>query len=39
MNKITDVRRPWTLTFSYGRALQHTCVNTWAGKEENFIAA
>lgn len=21
MNKITDVRRPWALTFSYGRAL------------------
>ena len=32
-------RRPWKLTFSYGRALQATCIKTWAGKPENVKAA
>ncbi len=39
MNKITGIKRPWSLTFSYGRALQNTCVKTWAGKDENLVAA
>eukprot|EP01017_Pseudomicrothorax_dubius_P001873 TRINITY_DN0_c687_g1_i5.p1 TRINITY_DN0_c687_g1~~TRINITY_DN0_c687_g1_i5.p1 ORF type:complete len:132 (+),score=42.14 TRINITY_DN0_c687_g1_i5:120-515(+) len=39
MNKITDIPRPWGLSFSYGRALQNSAVKTWAGKEENFAAA
>ncbi|KAF8062721.1 hypothetical protein HT031_004051 [Scenedesmus sp. PABB004] len=30
---------PWSLTFSYGRALQATCLKTWAGKPENWDAA
>eukprot|EP00608_Synchroma_pusillum_P003888 CAMPEP_0198425340 /NCGR_PEP_ID=MMETSP1452-20131203/4495_1 /TAXON_ID=1181717 /ORGANISM="Synchroma pusillum, Strain CCMP3072" /LENGTH=402 /DNA_ID=CAMNT_0044145695 /DNA_START=17 /DNA_END=1225 /DNA_ORIENTATION=+ len=30
---------PWSLTFSYGRALQSTTLKTWAGKEENWDAA
>jgi len=30
---------PWPLSFSYGRALQEPCLNTWAGKEENLEAA
>lgn len=30
---------PWSLTFSYGRALQSTTLKTWAGKEENWGAA
>jgi fructose-bisphosphate aldolase class I len=30
--------RPWRLTFSYGRALQKTCIKTWGGKKENFAA-
>lgn len=30
---------PWSLTFSYGRALQSTTLKTWAGKEENWKAA
>eukprot|EP00878_Enallax_costatus_P000798 GHUV01000922.1.p1 GENE.GHUV01000922.1~~GHUV01000922.1.p1 ORF type:complete len:403 (+),score=124.33 GHUV01000922.1:45-1253(+) len=30
---------PWSLTFSYGRALQATTLKTWAGKEENWDAA
>uniref|UniRef100_A0A383VHG3 fructose-bisphosphate aldolase n=1 Tax=Tetradesmus obliquus TaxID=3088 RepID=A0A383VHG3_TETOB len=30
---------PWSLTFSYGRALQATTLKTWAGKQENWEAA
>lgn len=29
----------WNLSFSYGRAMQNSCVNTWGGKEENVKAA
>jgi len=39
MNKLTNVRRPWNLSFSYGRALQHSCLKAWLGKEENVAAA
>ncbi|KAI3845030.1 hypothetical protein MKX03_019049 [Papaver bracteatum] len=34
MNKL-DVLKPWTLSFSFGRALQSSTLKTWAGKEEN----
>jgi len=30
---------PWTLSFSYGKALQKTCIVTWLGKDENKAAA
>jgi fructose-bisphosphate aldolase class I len=30
---------PWTLTFSYGRALQHAAQAAWAGKPQNVPAA
>jgi fructose-bisphosphate aldolase class I len=30
---------PWSLSFSYGRALQHSCIKTWNGKPENVKAA
>jgi fructose-bisphosphate aldolase class I len=33
MNQIGDL--PWTLSFSYGRALQHSALNTWAGNGDN----
>merc|ERR1719420_728111 len=36
---VLDTRKPWTLTFSYGRALQATCLKTWGGKPENKEAA
>lgn len=39
MNNLKETRRPWVLSFSYGRALQNTCVKTWAGKDENWDAA
>jgi fructose-bisphosphate aldolase class I len=31
--------RPWALTFSYGRALQQSCLKAWQGKDENVAAA
>lgn len=39
MNKLKDVRTPWNLSFSYGRALQHSCLRKWLGKEENVADA
>jgi fructose-bisphosphate aldolase class I len=30
---------PWSLTFSYGRALQATTLKTWAGKQDQWDAA
>ena len=37
MNKFD--KRPWALTFSYGRALQNTCIKTWKGDDANLTAA
>ncbi len=37
MNKIGGL--PWSLTFSYGRALQAAPQKTWSGKSENVAAA
>ena len=31
--------QPWTLSFSYGRALQEDCLQTWGGKPENCANA
>jgi hypothetical protein len=30
---------PWKLSFSYGRALQQSCLRMWAGKDENIASA
>lgn len=38
MNKL-EVLKPWTLTFSFGRALQSSTLKTWGGKTENVAAA
>jgi len=35
MNKLPKERRPWALTFSYGRALQASAIKVWGGKVEN----
>ena len=32
-------KKPWTLTFSYGRALQQSVLKAWQGKPENVAAA
>lgn len=31
MNQLQNVRRPWFLSFSYGRALQNSAVKAWKG--------
>lgn len=38
MNQITDIRRPWFLSFSFGRALQNSAIKAWQGKDENIKA-
>ncbi|KAH7293150.1 hypothetical protein KP509_28G014000 [Ceratopteris richardii] len=38
MNKM-DSCKPWSLTFSFGRALQQSTLKAWAGKSENVEAA
>jgi fructose-bisphosphate aldolase, class I len=30
---------PWQLSFSFGRALQNSALETWGGKSENVINA
>eukprot|EP00310_Coccolithus_braarudii_P020500 CAMPEP_0183355084 /NCGR_PEP_ID=MMETSP0164_2-20130417/39104_1 /TAXON_ID=221442 /ORGANISM="Coccolithus pelagicus ssp braarudi, Strain PLY182g" /LENGTH=377 /DNA_ID=CAMNT_0025528101 /DNA_START=64 /DNA_END=1197 /DNA_ORIENTATION=- len=30
---------PWSVSFSYGKALQKTCIVSWMGKKENVPAA
>jgi len=38
MNKL-EVLKPWTLSFSFGRALQSSTIKKWLGKKENVAAA
>ncbi|KAK4725136.1 hypothetical protein R3W88_027915 [Solanum pinnatisectum] len=35
MNKL-QTKKPWTLSFSFGRALQQSTLKAWSGKEENI---
>jgi fructose-bisphosphate aldolase class I len=39
MNQIVDGNKPWNLSFSYGRALQHPALKAWMGKTENVGSA
>merc|ERR1712032_689554 len=39
MNKLFKGKMPWHVSFSYGKALQKTCIVTWLGKDENKGAA
>ncbi|KAK0601015.1 hypothetical protein LWI29_020561 [Acer saccharum] len=34
-----EVLKPWTLAFSFGRALQQSTLKTWGGKKENVAKA
>ena len=38
LNYINQVpgAKPWSLTFSYGRAMQQSCLRAWLGKDENI---
>ena len=38
MNQVQDIRRPWFLSFSFGRALQNSSIKAWSGKDENVKA-
>lgn len=38
MNQL-QMKKPWNLSFSYGRALQASCLKAWQGKDENLKAA
>lgn len=39
MNQLTLLPKPWALSFSYGRALQDSCLKAWEGKKENVKKA
>lgn len=41
LNAINQVKgkKPWTLSFSFGRALQQSTLKAWSGKEENVKKA
>jgi len=38
MNR-NNITKPWNLSFSFGRALQHSCLMAWNGKNENIAEA
>ncbi|KAL0740372.1 hypothetical protein Bca4012_081885 [Brassica carinata] len=38
MNRL-KTKKPWSLSFSFGRALQQSTLKTWGGKEENVKKA
>jgi len=38
-NALPNVKRPWTLSFSFGRALQESCLKAWKGHADNVEAA
>jgi fructose-bisphosphate aldolase class I len=39
LNAINQIGGPWPLSFSYGRALQASALETWAGESANVDAA
>jgi len=39
MNKLGKAKMPWHLSFSYGKALQKTCIVTWMGRQDNVESA
>lgn len=39
INAIPGVKRPWALSFSFGRALQASCLCAWGGQANNIKAA
>lgn len=36
MNQVDSIRRPWFLSFSFGRALQNSAIKAWGGHDENI---
>ncbi|CAH9079019.1 unnamed protein product [Cuscuta epithymum] len=39
MNQLKKTKKPWSLSFSFGRALQQSTLKAWAGKQENVKKA
>merc|ERR1712050_829979 len=39
LNAMNQSANPWHVSFSYARALQNTTLKTWAGKDDNKVAA
>jgi fructose-bisphosphate aldolase, class I len=39
LDAINHIGGPWSLTFSYGRALQASALKSWAGKPQNVKIA
>ena len=39
INNMKEIKHPWTLSFSFGRALQKETLQAWEGKDENIGAA
>lgn len=39
LNRNRIISSPWSISFSFGRALQHSTVLVWKGKDENIKAA
>ncbi|XXG40196.1 hypothetical protein AAC387_Pa01g0975 [Persea americana] len=39
LNAMNQEPNPWHVSFSYGKALQNTCLKTWGGRPENVKAA
>ena len=38
MNQVDSIRRPWSLSFSFGRALQNSAIKAWGGNDANIKA-
>jgi len=39
INTTSGIPKPWNVSFSYGRALQASCIKTWRGNKENVPKA
>lgn len=38
MNQVDNIRRPWFISFSFGRALQNSSIKAWGGHDANVTA-
>jgi len=36
---VSNIPKPWYLSFSFGRALQFSCLHAWKGLDQNIKAA
>jgi fructose-bisphosphate aldolase class I len=39
INALVGIKKPWILSFSYGRALQASAIEVWQGKKENVAGS